>query len=104
MFGERYFELRYEDLLVRPGALFTEMVDFLGADPDAKLVAEMVGNTSFERVSGDRTVGEEDPESFYRKGISGDWKNYFTGRDRKIYKQEAGEVLTQLGYEKDEDW
>lgn len=39
-----------------------------------------------------------------RKGIVGDWANYFDDRIRAIYRQEAGELLVELGYEKDQNW
>jgi len=36
--------------------------------------------------------------------VAGDWRNYFTARDKEIYKEEAGELLIRLGYERDLDW
>ncbi len=39
-----------------------------------------------------------------RKGIVGDWMNYFDERVRAIYLEEAGDVLIELGYEKDLNW
>jgi hypothetical protein len=40
----------------------------------------------------------------YRKGIVGDWRNYFTEDHRRVFKEVAGDVLIRLGYEKDMDW
>lgn len=60
--------------------------------------------TSFEKMLGGRKPGEEDPGSFFRKGIAGDWENAFTGRDKQTLKEEAGDLLIELGYEKDRDW
>jgi hypothetical protein len=59
---------------------------------------------SFERLSEGREQGQEDTSSFYRKGVAGDWKNHFTERDKRIFKKEAGELLIELGYERDLDW
>jgi hypothetical protein len=39
-----------------------------------------------------------------RKGVSGDWRGAFTEGDRRIFKEEAGDLLVELGYEKDHDW
>jgi hypothetical protein len=36
--------------------------------------------------------------------VAGDWNNYFTERDKQTYKEEAGELLIRLGYERDLDW
>lgn len=48
--------------------------------------------------------GEEDPGNFYRKGIAGDWMNTFTEKDKRVYKETAGDLLVRLGYEFDNDW
>lgn len=104
LFADRYFEVKYEALLSNPEDLFTEMIRFLGADSDEKLVEKIVEKNSFESRSGNRAPGIEDPKSFFRKGIAGDWKNYFTERDKQIYKEEAGGLLIELGYEIDDDW
>jgi hypothetical protein len=42
--------------------------------------------------------------SFFRKGIVGDRKNVFTEQDKLVFKEEAGELLAKLGYEKDDTW
>jgi len=40
----------------------------------------------------------------FRKGIIGDWKNYFTDDHKKLFKEVAGQLLIQEGYEKDLEW
>jgi hypothetical protein len=40
----------------------------------------------------------------HRKGIAGDWKNVFTERDKAVFKEAAGNLLIELGYEKDDNW
>jgi hypothetical protein len=104
LLGPNYTEVRYEDLLERPGEEVGRLAGFLGADTSEKAVHRAVGSASFEKLSRGRERGQEDTSSFYRKGIAGDWKNYFTARDRQIYKEEAGELLIRLGYERDLDW
>lgn len=47
---------------------------------------------------------QETPTSDNRKGIVGDWMNYFDDRVRRIYREEAGDVLVQLGYEQGSNW
>ncbi|MBD0356364.1 MAG: sulfotransferase [Rubrobacter sp.] len=104
LLGPNYAEVRYEDLLERPDEEVGRLAGFLGADTSEKAVRQAVGSASFERLSRGRERGEEDTSSFYRKGVAGDWKNYFTERDKEIYKEEAGELLIRLGYERDLDW
>lgn len=102
--GANYAEVRYEDLLVRPYEEVARLLAFLGADASDEVVEECVRSASFENLSGGRERGEEDPSSFYRKGVAGDWKNVFTEEDRRIFKEAAGDLLVELGYEEDDDW
>jgi len=39
-----------------------------------------------------------------RKGEIGDWKNLFDGPAKDFFKAEAGDLLIELGYEKDDNW
>ncbi|MDP8952852.1 MAG: sulfotransferase domain-containing protein, partial [Actinomycetota bacterium] len=98
LFGDRYAEVRYEDLLARPEPEMTRLLRFLGAAADEKSVARCVGAASFERLSKGRTRGEEDPSSFFRKGVAGEWRDAFTERDRRIFDEKAGSLLAELGY------
>jgi hypothetical protein len=104
LLGPNYTEVRYEDLLERPNEEVGRLAGFLGADTREKAVQQAVDSASFEKLSKGRERGQEDTSSFYRKGIAGDWNNYFTERDKEIYKEEAGELLIRLGYERDLDW
>lgn len=98
LFGDRYAEVRYEDLLARLEPEMARLLRFLGAAADEKSVGRCVGAASFERLSKGRTRGEEDPSSFFRKGVAGDWRDAFTERDRRVFEEEAGELLEKLGY------
>jgi hypothetical protein len=42
--------------------------------------------------------------TFVRKGVSGDWQNYFAENHKEIFKKCAGEVLIKSGYESDSNW
>ena len=98
LFGDRYAEVRYEDLLARPEEEMARLLRFMGAAADERSVGRCVGAASFERLSKGRTRGEEDPSSFFRKGVAGDWREAFTGRDRRVFEEEAGGLLEKLGY------
>jgi hypothetical protein len=104
LLGDNYAEVRYEDLLERPHQEVARLAAFLGADTREAALERAVSSASFERLSKGRERGQEDTSSFYRKGVAGDWKNHFTERDKEIYKEEAGKLLIELGYEKDLDW
>ncbi len=104
LLGDNYAEVRYEDLLERPEREMARLLSFLGAEAGPEVVGRCVGAASFERLSKGRRRGEEDANSFFRKGVAGDWKNVFTERDREVFKREAGGLLVRLGYERDDGW
>jgi hypothetical protein len=104
LLGENYAEVRYEDLLARPEEELGRLLRFLGADASEGVVGSCVEAGSFERWSKGRERGQEDSVSLLRKGVAGDWRNAFTERDREIFKEEANDLLVELGYEKVRDW
>jgi hypothetical protein len=106
LFGSNYVEVSYEDLLERPEREAARLFAFLGADASGAVVGRCVEEASFEKGAG-RKRGQENyapKHGKYRKGIAGDWKNVFTKQDRAAFKEVAGELLTKLGYEKDNTW
>ena len=104
LLGDNYTQVKYEDLLQNGEKELKRLLEFLEVDSDDKTVRRCIKSTSFEKMSGGRKPGDEDPASFFRKGIAGDWENVFGEQDRQAFKEEAGELLIQLGYEKDNDW
>ncbi|MGF1472187.1 MAG: sulfotransferase domain-containing protein [Rubrobacteraceae bacterium] len=104
LLGKNYTEVRYEDLLENTESEVRRLLEFLGAKTNNSVVRRCVKKASFEKLSKGRQRGEEDPTSFFRKGIAGDWKNTFTERDKQVFKEEAGDLLVKLDYEKDNNW
>jgi len=104
LLGENYAEVRYEDLLERPEEEVGRVLQFLGADAGQKAVSRAIESGSFERWTKGRGRGQEESGSFFRKGVAGDWENVFTGRDKEVFKEVAGDLLVRLGYEDGHDW
>ena len=76
---KRVLILRFEELIGNE-QFYTFKKLFSHCDiaiPDGTLRL-LLKDCSFEVLSGGRKPGEEDMNCHYRKGISGDWKNYFT--------------------------
>ena len=72
-----------------------------GIDPPGALVDDArldacIAAFSFEKVTG-RKRGDEDTESFVRKGIVGDWKSKFSREAREVFDHYAGRTLTGPG-------
>lgn len=103
LLDDNYHQVHYEDLLAEPVEEVRRLLEFLGADSSEEVARACVEAASFEKMSG-RNPGEEDSSSFFRKGVSGDWRNVFNEEDRQAFKEEAGELLVRLGYENDNDW
>src|SRR5918997_19480 len=103
LYGERYLEIRYEDLLLDTPAVFGRVLEFLGASSEDRVIERCLRSSDFTRASS-RRQGEENSASFFRKGVVGDWRDVFTERDRELYKNLAGERLVEFGYEKSYDW
>lgn len=98
------YMLRYEDLLKdTEGVMMNMLTDFFNIEVDEKRLKQIVHKFSFENQT-KRKNGVEDPNSFLRKGIVGDWKNYFNEDAKRIFKEHAGNELIRLGYEKDLNW
>ena len=98
------YMLRYEDLLNdTEGTLRRLITDFFNTEVNEEKLKTVVHKYSFENQT-NREKGEENTQSFLRKGISGDWKNKFSDSAKKTYKKYGGEMLIKLGYEQNEDW
>lgn len=102
--------IKYEELLADPLPYFKQVLTHLGI-PDKNNLAEMiVEHNRFERLSAGKRIwqtrkpGQEKKDSHFRKGITGDWKNYLTEAHIKRFKEVAGQQLIELGYEKDLNW
>lgn len=68
------------------------------------LLKRIVDLNAFERKAGGRAPGAEDIRHHYRKGVAGDWRNYFTPRVTAAFKERYGDLLVALGYETSLDW
>ena len=63
-----------------------------------KELNQLLQRYKFERLSG-REPGEEDKHSLFRKGVPGDWRNYFDDTIMTKFEDATGDLVTCLGYE-----
>jgi Sulfotransferase domain len=92
--------LRYEDVLHRPEEFFRRAFEHYrvdGDDIDAGIACAMAN--SFERVSGGRMIGVEQRNDHCRKGVPGEWKEYFDATVTDQFQRRHGDILAALGYE-----
>lgn len=98
--------VQYEKLLAQTETeLENSIKKLMGNDHpiNKERLKQAVEKYSFETVS-KRKKGEESKADFLRKGVAGDWKNYFSKEACETFNRYAGKELVLLGYEKDEHW
>lgn len=93
----------YELLLADPFSVLEGILERYDVEVDETRLRETVERESFKRQSG-RSPGQEDRAAFLRKGIAGDWKNYFTEEAAATFDLLAGTTLRRLGYEEGSEW
>ncbi len=96
--GNRYFEVRYEDLVADPDGWFGRVLAFLGADAAAGIVGACLEAASFEKLSRGRKPGQEDASSFFRKGVPDDWRQQLSPSQAARFRALSGDTLARLGY------
>jgi sulfotransferase 6B1 len=90
--------LKYEDAIARP-------VDVIGT-----ILDHAVSRGLRLRVTRDQSIqliaDQLDPHRSptFRQGKTGGWRKHFTPEITHLFKQVAGDLLIQLGYEQDLDW
>lgn len=105
LFGKRYFQLRYEDLLADTWGEMCRLWSFLGVgglDESLRIALEAESG-----ANPDADYQKSKDQALARltdKGKRGGWRNLFSERDKQIFKQAAGQAFITWGYEKDLDW
>jgi sulfotransferase 6B1 len=90
--------LRFEDLILEREAAFNRLLDYLerrGYQPQVERSQAIaaLGQAIVPKKSGT-----------FRKGKPGAWQEYFTEANKTLFKEKAGDLLIQMGYEKTNDW
>lgn len=96
--------VKYEDLLSNTVSELSRVLKDIGYDGvEINEIKKSVDKYSFKAQSS-RVAGVEQKNSFLRKGVSGDWKNYFSKEARDKFDYYAGDLLISLNYELDRKW
>lgn len=95
--------VRYEDLLEAPAAELRRIADNLSITIGQSELDAIAEAHSF-RIRSGRSPGTEDRRSFLRRGIAGEWREYFTVDAGRAFSDYAGSTLFDLGYEDDPEW
>jgi sulfotransferase 6B1 len=90
--------LRFEDLILDRTVSLERILDYLvqrGFVPHLPRQQEIA---ILEQAIDPKKSGT------FRKGQPGNWREHFTEANKAFFKQQAGDLLIRLGYEKDHDW
>ncbi len=95
--GTRVLMLRYEQMHSDIAAARRDLFDLLelneaDAAPLSRETKTLAG------------IAKPSPAKFMRKGVVGEWKDYFDERLTQWFKEEAGEALVRAGYEPNDRW
>ncbi|KAB1282384.1 Sulfotransferase family cytosolic 1B member 1 [Camelus dromedarius] len=104
--------LHYEDMKENPKQEIKKIARFLEKNLSDEMLDKIIHHTSFEMMKDNPLVNythlpsmlmDPSKSSFMRKGIAGDWKNYFTVAQNEkfdaIYKKEISETELQFRME-----
>jgi lipopolysaccharide transport system ATP-binding protein len=90
--------VRYEELIADTAGALGRVLDHCGLRAAPGELGRVVDAWRFEAKAG-RAPGQENPVSHYRKGVSGDWRGYFTARLGAAFYPRYGDLMRKLGYD-----
>ncbi|RME47960.1 MAG: hypothetical protein D6791_04555 [Chloroflexi bacterium] len=96
-------ELRYESLRQDELSAFTQAARFCCGEVPLYHLVRAVEENRFQRTAHKRRSAAAD-SALVRKGKIGDWRNYLSQRHIEGFKEIAGDLLIELGYEQDLHW
>ena len=96
-------EIRYEEMIEDQATVIVRICEYLAIPCSDEIANHCRDQVAFEKATG-RKQGEADHFAKSRKGIVGDWHNYFTRRDGELFQELTEGYLQKMGYEEREDW
>ncbi len=91
--------VRYEDLTGDGGQrAWADLLAHCDIRVPDDVLTRILATYAFAKISGGRKPGEEDKTHKYRKGIQGDWKNYFDAEITRRFHEYHGDLAGDLGY------
>ena len=94
-----HFCIRYEDMWDHPRWTVSKALSFLAKEATEERIEQALRKQYKRRfLDKGRRLGQEDVNDHYRKGIIGDWENYFTEEENRAFCQRWSDVMEVLGY------
>jgi hypothetical protein len=95
-----YIEIKYEDMVYHTVPTMEKLYDFLGLDmiPEDKLLG-FYKNEIPEKHPSNIEIGQP----LYKAAVA-KWRKEMTEKEKALFKEMAGDLLIELGYERDVHW
>jgi hypothetical protein len=90
--------LRFEDLILEQETALGQILDYL------KLFGFQPKVSQTEAIKTLQTAIAPQRSGTFRKGKPGNWREHFTKANINLFKEQTGDLLIRMGYEKDENW
>ena len=101
--GEKLY--KYEELLDDDVHMLKMiLIDKCKMDISSNELEKAIISHRFINMTNGRARGVEDVTAHARKGIAGDWENYFTDEVKAMFKIYYGDLLIASGYEQSFKW
>lgn len=90
-------KIHFEDLVNRRAQALGEIVDHFLARVPLTVPRDQILSTLEAAINPDRSPT-------FRSGRTGEWRQHFTPEHKRLFKDVAGDLLIQLGYETGDVW
>lgn len=95
--------IKYEDMLADTFNVFKRTIDFAGITADDEKIKKALHYSSFENLKkqeNEKGFREKvtKSESFFRKGVAGDWKTVLSGSQVQRILRDHGSMMARFGY------
>jgi len=98
MLGERYLEIRFEQLVLEPEEVLREICAFLALEFSPAMLSYHENATA--EMPSDSMKWHQQSVSAPNRDKIGAWQRELSAADQVIFEQVAGEALEMLGYDK----
>ena len=95
--GNQIHWVQFEDLKANPEDTVQKLANFLGVGDDKELVQSAIEDSSFESMKEKATSQGEKECAHLRKGVSGDWRNYFSDELAQEFVEKYNTILSGTG-------
>ncbi|TVQ32413.1 MAG: sulfotransferase [Phycisphaeraceae bacterium] len=99
LLGDRYTEVRYEDLHADEPDVVARVLRFIGVDDSEEAVGKCMNSGCFKKRSGGRNRGEEKNNEFLRRGVVGDWVNHLPADAVRQWTGAIADTMQSFGYD-----